>query len=139
MKTYIGTNLIKAEPMNRGDYNKYRGWPMPTDENPGDKGYLIKQDTGYETWQPKDVFEKEYHLAENMIVFKEDAIARKNADNTLTPYEVVCADENVFVIAPISLNADNSCTTDYEKLEAYSNDSTILTLEQMNFIKMEDK
>lgn len=131
MKTYIGTKLIKAEPCN--------AWKNAGGHKIGDAGYKVVYPDGYESWAPKDVFEKAYHLAENMIVFKEDAIARKNADNTLTPYEVVCADENVFVIAPISLNDDDSCTTDYEKLEAYSNDKSIMTLEQMNFIKLEDK
>lgn len=26
MKGYIGTKIIAAKEMNRGDYNKYRGW-----------------------------------------------------------------------------------------------------------------
>lgn len=29
MKQYAGTKLIKAEPMTRGKYNKYRGWEIP--------------------------------------------------------------------------------------------------------------
>lgn len=28
MKNYIGTKRIEAEPMTRGDYNKYRGWTI---------------------------------------------------------------------------------------------------------------
>ena len=47
---------------------------------------------------------------------------RENGDNTLTPYEVVCADENVFVIAPVSLNDDNS----------------INSLDNLGFIKIKD-
>ena len=31
MKTYIGIKKVEAEPMNRGDYNKYRGWTIPED------------------------------------------------------------------------------------------------------------
>ena len=42
MKRYIGTKIIKAEPMTRGDYNKYRGWQIPVDEEPTEKGYLVK-------------------------------------------------------------------------------------------------
>lgn len=34
MKTYIGVKKIEAEPMTGGDYNTYRGWQIPTDENP---------------------------------------------------------------------------------------------------------
>ncbi|WP_432748665.1 hypothetical protein [Pectinatus frisingensis] len=135
MKSYIGIKLIKAEPMNRGDYNKYRGWPIPMDENPADKGYLIKQDTGHETWQPKKEFENDYELAENMIVSTGDNIARKNDDNTLTPYEVILADTSKFIIVPVNIDG----STGFDNLEAYSNDKTINTLEKLDFIKLEDK
>lgn len=39
MKKYIGTKVIQAKPMTRGDYNIYRGWTIPADENPEDAGY----------------------------------------------------------------------------------------------------
>lgn len=29
MKKYVGTKIIEATEMNRGDYNKYRGWTIP--------------------------------------------------------------------------------------------------------------
>lgn len=32
MKQYIGTKIIKAEPMNLGDYNTYRKWTIPADK-----------------------------------------------------------------------------------------------------------
>ena len=38
MKRYIGTKIIKARPMTRGDYNDYRGWQIPADEDPLDEG-----------------------------------------------------------------------------------------------------
>ena len=60
MKKYIGTKMIKARPMNRGDYNKYRGWNIPKDENPADEGYLVKYSDGYESWSPKKQFEEAY-------------------------------------------------------------------------------
>ena len=58
MKQYIGTKIIQAEPMNRGEYNNYRGWQIPNNENPEDEGYLVKYEDGYESWSPKEVFEK---------------------------------------------------------------------------------
>ena len=68
MKTYVGIKEFKATPMTRGDYNKYRGWQIPKNENPADEGYLAKDedDNGYETWVPKENFdnsckEKEPH------------------------------------------------------------------------------
>lgn len=60
MKKFIGTKIIEAKPMNRGDYNKYRGWQIPDDENPADEGYLVKYSDGYESWSPKKQFDEAY-------------------------------------------------------------------------------
>lgn len=60
MKKYVGTKMLEAKPMNRGDYNKYRGWPIPLNENPVDEGYLVRYQDGYESWSPKEVFEESY-------------------------------------------------------------------------------
>ncbi len=42
MKDYIGVKVVAAEPMSRGEYNAYRGWKIPSDENPADEGYHIR-------------------------------------------------------------------------------------------------
>lgn len=60
MKKYVGTKVIEAKEMNRGDYNKYRGWTIPQNENPKDEGYLVKYSDGYESWSPKKQFEEAY-------------------------------------------------------------------------------
>ena len=60
MKKYVGTKVIEARPMTRGDYNDYRGWQIPANENPEDKGYLVKYPDGYESWSPAKVFEVAY-------------------------------------------------------------------------------
>ena len=66
MKQYIGTKVIEARPMNRGEYNEYRGWTIPTNENPADEGYLVKYPDGYESWSPKAVFEEAYRETNGM-------------------------------------------------------------------------
>lgn len=66
MKRYIGTKQIEAKPMSRGDYNKYRGWAIPVDENPNDKGYLVKYSDGYISWSPKKQFEEAYRSSGEM-------------------------------------------------------------------------
>ena len=66
MKKYIGTKMIEAKPMNRGDYNKYRGWTIPEDENPADEGYFVKYSDGYESWSPKKQFEEAYRDCKSM-------------------------------------------------------------------------
>ena len=60
MQTYIGTKVVDATPMNRGDYNDYRGWTIPEDENPSDEGYRVHYPDGYVSWSPKTTFEAAY-------------------------------------------------------------------------------
>lgn len=60
MKQYIGVKNVKAEPMTRGDYNDYRGWQIPADEDPTDEGYLMEYKNGYVQWLPKEMFEADY-------------------------------------------------------------------------------
>lgn len=33
MSLFIGVKMIKAEAMTRAEYNDYRNWPMPEDED----------------------------------------------------------------------------------------------------------
>lgn len=60
MEKYIGTKMVEADPMNRGEYNAYRGWEIPEGEDPEDEGYLVKYSDGYESWSPKKQFEEAY-------------------------------------------------------------------------------
>ena len=66
MKKYIGTKMIYARPMTRGEYNEYRGWTIPADENPNDEGYLVRYHDCYESRSPRSVFEEAYRLADGM-------------------------------------------------------------------------
>ena len=53
MQKYIGVKQVEAKPMTRNDYNDYRGWTVPADENPYDEGYLVKHSDNYESWIAK--------------------------------------------------------------------------------------
>lgn len=76
MGLYIGTKLIKARAMTRLQYNQLRGWEVPSDENPDDKGYLVEyvdggkpnhpDFAGYISWSPIDVFERAYQPTSGM-------------------------------------------------------------------------
>ena len=55
--TYIRMHQVEAEPMTRGDYNKFRGWTIPANENPADAGYKVTYPDGYVSWCPKAQFE----------------------------------------------------------------------------------
>jgi len=63
---YIGTKIIEATPMNRGEYNQLRGWTVPPDEDPRDEGQLISYAGGFIQWIPNEVFEKEYQTLDKM-------------------------------------------------------------------------
>ena len=71
MKKYIGTKMIEAKPMNRGDYNVYRGWTIPENENPADEGYLVvyTDSDNNESWSPKDVFDRAYRSCDGGMTF----------------------------------------------------------------------
>lgn len=75
-KTYIGTKLIKATPMTRLEYNEYRGWTLPENENGADTGFLVEyldggqandpRHVGYISWSPEAVFERAYRPTAGM-------------------------------------------------------------------------
>lgn len=76
MTPFIGTKLLKAVPMTRGEYNVLRGWEIPAWEDPADHGYLVMyldggkpnhaDFEGYVSWSPKEVFEKSYQATDAM-------------------------------------------------------------------------
>jgi hypothetical protein len=67
MKKYIGTKQVAAREMTREEYNFYRGWTLPADEDGMDEGYLVEYldggkpnhpaHGGYISWSPKEHFD----------------------------------------------------------------------------------
>ena len=70
MTTHVGTKVIHAMPMTRGEYNTLRGWELPANENGADPGYLVEYAdggdanvagfAGYVSWSPQAVFDRSY-------------------------------------------------------------------------------
>jgi hypothetical protein len=70
MEMFLGVKIIQAREMSRAEYNAYRGWQLPADENGDDEGFLVEYmdggksnhaaHTGYISWSPKDVFDRAY-------------------------------------------------------------------------------
>lgn len=75
MELHVGLKLINSMPMTRQEYNTFRGWQLPENENGDDKGYLVEyldggqantsQCAGYVSWSPEDVFNKAYKSSGN--------------------------------------------------------------------------
>lgn len=76
MKRHIGTKLVDAIEMTRQEYNDYRGWKLPEDENGDDTGFLVeyldggppnhKAHEGYISWSPTSVFINAYRPVDSM-------------------------------------------------------------------------
>ena len=86
MQKYIGTKTVLATSMTRCEYNKYRGWDVPANENPEDEGFLVEyldggqqnhpDHAGYISWSPAGVFARAYQA--------QPEIAEKSADDVVT-------------------------------------------------------
>lgn len=89
MVAFVGVKSVLASPMNRQDYNDYRGWELPADEDGSDDGYLVEyidggksnhsEHKGYISWSPKEVFEKAYKL-NSSLSFSDALSALKNGE-----------------------------------------------------------
>lgn len=76
MQVFIGTKLVKATPMTRLEYNEYRGWTLPENENGADTGFIVEyldggqandsRHAGYISWSPEAVFERAYRPTTGM-------------------------------------------------------------------------
>ncbi len=76
MKLFIGTKIVKSQPMTRLQYNIYRGWGLPAHENGADAGYLVEytdggkpnhpDHVGYISWSPKEQFDNAYRETSGM-------------------------------------------------------------------------
>lgn len=88
MEKYTGVKEILAKPMNRKEYNDYRGWELSADENGDDEGFLVEYvqsetstnvnhpaHTGYISWSPKDVFEESY-ISSEVILYNQKSFTQ---------------------------------------------------------------
>lgn len=67
MKRYIGVKMVKAKPMTRGYFKSSHRVFIPHDDSSlDDDGYMVQYEDGYESWSPKDVFDKAYRRIDYM-------------------------------------------------------------------------
>jgi hypothetical protein len=77
LQKFLGKKQVLAKPMTRKEYNDYRGWQLPKEENGEDEGMLVEYvdggtknheaHEGYISWSPKEVFENSYSLIETPL------------------------------------------------------------------------
>lgn len=81
MKKYIGTKQVKATPAIRKGGKVY----LPEDIIPKtmesvEEGYKVVYEDGYESWSPKEVFDKAYRIAETFkdrLIIEHDKLEEK--------------------------------------------------------------
>lgn len=88
-QTFIGVKMIAAIAMTLGEYNNYRKWDIPKDEDVNREGYLVeylgqgdpnhKGHDNYISWSPKEVFDQSYFPIEVA-----DKISKSDVDSFMT-------------------------------------------------------
>lgn len=73
---YIGTKIVNTVPMTRAQYNTFRGWSLPPDEDGNDAGYLVEYldggkpnvptHAGYVSWSPAAQFDAAYRVTNGL-------------------------------------------------------------------------
>ena len=64
MKKYLGVKIIRAEEMSERQFKESKGFPSTSLKDRD--GYKVVYEDGYESWSPKDVFEKAYRKIDNL-------------------------------------------------------------------------
>ena len=81
MEKYLGVKLIKAEPMSYEEFHKLGDTEKPM--KPQREGYKVVYPDGYESWSPKEVFEKAY-----IKVGNNNTIEEHNINEFIKSYDV---------------------------------------------------
>ncbi|MCP3941525.1 MAG: hypothetical protein GY710_08600 [Desulfobacteraceae bacterium] len=84
MTKYIGVKMVDAKKMTLGEYNKFRGWGIPPDEDPEAEGMLVRYNDGYRSWCPKKQFEDQNFC----ITGKNNIITQDDVENMIETMHV---------------------------------------------------
>lgn len=99
MEKYIGTKLVEAKEMNLGDYNKFKGWNIPENENPKTEGYMVKYSDDYISWCPKKQFEtNNLKVDDNPKLLSGVSIGPKMVKDFIKSYEVIERDGKTTIV-----------------------------------------
>ena len=101
MKTYIGTKIIEAAPAIRMRGKVYdANETIPRSMELVEEGYKVRYQDGYESWSPKDVFERAYlELTVNPeLRTKKPSISQKMVDDFIVAKEVSTLGDKVTVV-----------------------------------------
>ena len=101
MKKYVGTKIIEAAPAIRKGGKVYDANELiPRSMELVEEGYKVRYQDGYESWSPKDVFERAYlELTVNPeLRTKKPSISQKMVDDFIVAKEVSTLGDKVTVV-----------------------------------------
>lgn len=104
MKQYIGTKMIQAETATHGAC--YKGPNMLSAEESAREGYRVRYADGYESWSPKEVFEKAYLPLEVNHDLKTNApsISQRMVDDFIDDVKIITLDGKTTVVRVLLKN-----------------------------------
>jgi len=105
MKTFIGTKIIKASPMDEKTFLLALGKKVEGDNNRD--GYFVQYEDGYTSWSPAYAFESAYRQTDNMnfglaieAIKKGNKVARKGWNRKGIFIELQVPDEHSKMTSP---------------------------------------
>ena len=106
MDKYIGTKLIEAEPAVRAFGQVYTTERPELRPGEYEDGYMVRYPDGYESWSPKDVFEKAYLKMTVNPHLKTDkpSISQEMVDDFIVAREVTTMGDKCTVVRVVLRN-----------------------------------
>lgn len=106
MKQYIGTKIVEAEPAYRLDGKVYPASGVYPKSMNLEDGYRVRYADGYESWSPKDVFERAYlpiSINEKLRTDK-PSISQQMVEDFIASKEVITMGEKTTVVRAVLRN-----------------------------------
>lgn len=95
----INVRLLEIEQMNRLEYNQFRGWQLPSDENGQDEGFKVVDTTGHVSWLPKKQFDKSCLIVDdNPNLPSGVSIGPNMVDEFIESYKVIELDGKTTIV-----------------------------------------
>lgn len=98
MRKFIGTKMVEAEPC--------AAWKDMGNHKTGARGYKVRYPDGYESWSPKDAFERAYlpvEVDKNLTIDK-PSISQKMVDDFIADVQAATLGEKTTVVRVILRN-----------------------------------
>ena len=101
MKKFIGFKMIQAKEMTENEWYTHKtGLPVNAEYTKEEKeGYLVEYEGGYQSWSPKEVFEKAY-----MQVSEKNTITQENVDSFIKEIKIVTIGEKTTLAVATLIN-----------------------------------